>query len=61
MSSAARQCSHTNARLIETDEEDDGEFYEVYRCPCGARGRVEGNTNDPAQRWDRTGEVFRDG
>jgi len=57
---ATTNCNHQNARIVDSDEDDDGEFYEQYRCPCGARGRIAGNSNDDPRTWNRTGEVFRD-
>lgn len=56
---SGQQCDHLNARIVDSDESADGSFYEVYRCPCGARGRIDGHTADPPNEWRRTGEVFR--
>jgi hypothetical protein len=52
-------CDHKAAEIIEASEySGNGHFFEVYECPCGAKGRISGQEDEPPQNWTRTGEVF---
>jgi hypothetical protein len=57
--SAKELCDHKAAEIIEASEySGNGHFFEVYECPCGAKGRISGQEDEPPQNWTRTGEVF---
>lgn len=53
-------CDHNAAKCVDsTEPKAKGRFEEVYECPCGAKGWIRGNEQDPPNKWDRMGEVFQ--